>query len=315
VNTFWGCNTPEVAAIIRERSFSAFIVHGWSTFSFWQAMTACWRTATPLLVRGDSRLATPRPRWWRAFKAPVFRTFVPRFDAYLVVGRLTREYLLHYGADPARCFAAPHSVDNRFFAEASERLREQRRTLREHMGLSPAATVFLFVGRLIQGKDVDVFIDAIGDAAKTDAVAGLIVGDGPLRVEAEARARRKGAPVRFAGFLNQRAMAGAYAASDVLVVPSRSETWGLVVNEAMACGLPAVVSDGVGCAPDLVIPGSTGERFGIGDVETLSGHMTHLAADAVYRERLGGQAKAHVAEYDVSATVKGTLQAIQAVAA
>ena len=78
------------------------------------------------------------------------------------------------------------------------------------------------------------------------------------------RSRGRGAPVRLTGFLNQSEMAGAYALADVLAVPSATETWGLVVNEAMACGLPAAVSDAVGCAPDLVDDGRTGATYAAG---------------------------------------------------
>jgi glycosyltransferase involved in cell wall biosynthesis len=315
VNRFWGCNTPALPAMIRERRFDAFIVHGWATASFWQAMIACWRTRTPLLVRGDSRLATARAWWWRVLKEPLFRAFIPRFDACLVVGRAAREYLVHYGADPARCFDAPHAVDNQFFASTSDRLRPGRPGLRWTFGLSPGAIVFLMAGRLVDGKEPAVFVEAVARAARgCPQVAGLIVGDGPLRSDVEALSARLGAPVQFAGFLNQRGICDAYAASDVLVLPSKSETWGLVVNEAMACGLPAVVSDGVGCAPDLVEPGVTGEIFAVGDVDGLARHISRLAADAPYRATLGENARRHIAAFDVAAAAAGAVRAIRAVA-
>ena len=98
-----------------------------------------------------------------------------------------------------------------------------------------------------------------------------MVGDGPLRASMEQIVAGAGSPIRFAGFLNQTEMPRAYAASDALVLPSDGgETWGLVVNEAMASGLPAVVSDQVGCGPDLVLPAKTGETFPCGAVSELA---------------------------------------------
>jgi glycosyltransferase involved in cell wall biosynthesis len=314
VDAFWGCRTPELGGVIRDQRFDAFLVHGWNTCSYWQAITACWRTGTPVLVRGDSTLGTPRAGWWRAVKWPLYRAFIPRFDACLVVGARAREYFTHYGAKPARCFDAPHAVDNAFFANSAATWRSSRAALRQAFGLPEDATVFLFAGRLVDFKRVDVFIDALGRTARrTPAIAGLIVGDGPLRASLEAQASQTGAPVRFAGFLNQRAIGKAYASADALVLPSTAdETWGLVVNEAMASGLPAIVSSAIGCAGSLVINGETGEVFPEGDPGALARHLERLT-DAPYRERLAERARRHVDDFDVSVAVAGTLRALRAV--
>jgi glycosyltransferase involved in cell wall biosynthesis len=312
VNTFRGCDTPAIGAIIAAERFDAFIVHGWSTKSYWQAMRACWRTRTPILVRGDSQLATPRAWWWRAIKAPIFRAFIRRFDGYLVVGTRAGEYLRHYGADLARCFPAPHCVDNAFFSAAAATLRPARAAIRAAFDLPADVTVFLLAGRLVGVKRVDLFLEALGIAARTARVAGLVVGDGPLRAGLEARAAAIAAPIRFGGFLNQRAMPRAYAAADALVVASTSETWGLVVNEAMASGLPAIVSSGTGSAGDLVIAGRTGAIFATGDAADLARHMVALA-DPATRGALAAGAAAHVSAFGVPAAVAGTMRAIRAV--
>jgi glycosyltransferase involved in cell wall biosynthesis len=316
VNTFRGCDTPEIADIIRERAFDAFIVHGWSTESYWQAMIACWRTRTPILVRGDSQLSTPRAWWWRAVKTPLFRAFISRFDGYLIVGSRAEEYLLHYGARRSRCFSAPHCVDNHFFESAAGRLATSRADLRRDFGVPADTTVFLLAGRLVDIKRVDVFIEAIALASQeVPSIAGLVVGGGPLRSELEALARARGARVTFAGFLNQTSMPRAYVAADCLVVSSTAETWALVVNEAMACGTPAIVSEGTGCAGDLVKPGVTGEIFRTGDAASLAASMVAIASNAEYRQRLSTGAHAHVAAFDVSVAAAGTARAVRAVSA
>jgi glycosyltransferase involved in cell wall biosynthesis len=312
VNTFAGCHTPALAGIIRDRKFDAFIVHGWYTRSFWQAMIACWRTGTPILVRGDSTLGTPRASWWRLLKEPLFPLFISRFDGYLVVGDRAREYLVHYGANPSRCFNAPHSVDNQFFASLSNEARLERGGLRRHFGLPEHAVVFLFAGRFVDRKRPDWFVRAVARAAADDrTIAALVVGDGPLRARAEALARELKAPIQFAGFLNQTEMVRAYTVSDVLVVPSTWETWGLVVNEAMACGVPAIVSQGVACADDLVVQGVTGEVFPVDAEDALALSIARVARDAYYRDRLSRQSREHVAKYDITVAAEGTVRAIQ----
>jgi len=312
VSTFFGCNTPELPAIIANESFDGFIVHGWSTYSYWQAMRACWRSGTPVLVRGDSNLATPRSWWRRAVKEPLFRWFIPKFNGYLVVGTRTREYLLAYGADAATMFDAPHAIDNEFFRARADAVRANRAELRRDFGLPEDAVVFLFAGRVIDRKRPDLFIDAVREASmRAPSVYGLMVGDGPQRVQAERRAAN--APIRFSGFLNQSEMARAYVAADVLVVPSTWETWGLVVNEAMACGTPAIVSDGVACAGDLVVAGVTGEVFPAGDREALTACLVRCATDRAYRFGLAAGAVERVRRFDLSAATEGTVRALTAV--
>jgi glycosyltransferase involved in cell wall biosynthesis len=313
-DTFAGTNTPDVAGHIRRGRYDAFLVNGWYTRSLWQAIVACWRTGTPVLVRGDSHLGTARSGLRRAAKEVAYRAFVPRFDGYLVVGELARDYLLHYGADPARMDRVPHFVDAEYFrarATASDRA-----ATRASFGAGPDETVLLFAGKLLDVKRPSDLIEAAAVLrARGRAVRVVVVGSGALEADLRAQASRLGVPAHFAGFRNQSELPAYYAAADLLVLPSEGETWGLVVNEALACGTPAVVSDRVGCAPDLIVDadaGRTGAVFPFGDPAAL--------ADAVERviPSLGSPALAEAltrttAAYSLEAAVEGTLRAVRRV--
>ncbi len=295
VNTFWGCHTPDIGDIIRRRGFDAFIVHGWYTRSFWQAMTACWRARTrPSSCAATRAFRRRAPAGGGSSSARSSACSSPGSTATSSSASARVPISCHYGADPDRCFPAPHAVDNEFFASRAERARLDRPRIRSGLGLPDSAVVFLFTGRFIDRKRPEMFVRAVAAAAKQTArpIAGLMVGDGPLRKETESLVERLGAPVRFAGFLNQTEIVRAYVASDVLVVPSTWETWGLVVNEAMACGLPAVVTEGVGCAGDLVAPGVTGEVVPVDAGHDLTARIVRLAEDAEYRGRLSAEAPA-----------------------
>lgn len=316
VNSFGGCDTPEIARRIRAKHFDAFIVHGWYVKSYWQAIIACWQSGTPLLVRGDSHLATPRSRLKRQVKDGVYRAFLSRFDGYLAVGQMTREYYLHYGADPRKIFFAPHAVDNDFFARRADSLRPMRAALRAQWGLPDDALVFAAVGKLIPRKRPWDILRAIEAAAPdTPRLWGLMVGDGPQRAELEAAARAHPLPIAFTGFLNQTELPQAYAASDCLLLASDDDTWGLVINEGMASGLPALVSNLVGCAPDLVLPEQTGQQFPCGSVPALAGLLTRLGHAPDTLAAWGQQARQHIAHYSLDAAVAGTLQALAHVTA
>jgi glycosyltransferase involved in cell wall biosynthesis len=129
------------------------------------------------------------------------------------------------------------------------------------------------------------------------------------------RHRAEGLPVRFAGFLNQADIPAAYVAADCLVLPSDyGETWGLVVNEAMACGVPALVSDQVGSAVDLVSPGRTGDVFACADVDALARLLGRYAAEPDLLARMGAQARERVrSDYNFDRVVDGVLAALRSI--
>ena len=139
-----------------------------------------------------------------------------------------------------------------------------------------------------------------------------MVGDGKQKIECEEFVRRRKLPVTFTGFMNQTEIVRAYVASDCLVLPSDyGETWGLVVNEAMACGLPAIVSDRVGCHKDLICSGQTGEIFPFGDHNALAELLASLVSNPAKMRSMGKCAKQKVADYSVENAVKGCIEAIK----
>lgn len=307
LSTFRGSDTPDVGRNLRELRLDAVIVNGWHAKSCLQALWACRRLGLPCIVRGDSNALKPRPLHVRL----VHRVLLAQYAAFLTVGRSNAEFYRRNGVPEHKLFFGPHCVDNaRFLAQAGE-LQPQRAALRAAWGIPAQGCVFLFCGKLVPKKRPQDVVAAVGQARQAGVRAHLLVaGDGELRAACEAQARATGVPVTFAGFLNQTEVARAYVASDALVLPSdHGETWGLVVNEAMACGRPALVSDRVGCHADLVVPGQTGEVFAFGDVAALAELVQRLSGDPGGLAALGAGARARVAAYSVDALVKGTLEA------
>src|ERR1039458_3899483 len=257
---FAGFDTPEIADIIRRGQYDAVLINGWHYKSAWQAIWACWKSKVKVMVRGDSHLHTPRGIAKRAVKSLTYRRFIPRFDACLAAGKWSREYFLHYGALPEHIFFVPHAIDSTRFQIEANFLEPRRSQLRKEKGLHENAIVFMFSGKFVPKKRPLDFVCAIeGAARRNPRIEGLMVGDGPLRPECERLVRERNIPIRFTGFLNQSQIIGAYVVSDTLVLPSDGgETWGLVVNEAMACARTCIVSDRDGCGPGLVISPKTG---------------------------------------------------------
>lgn len=319
VDRFAGCDTPEIAEVVRAGRFDAFLVAGWHLLSYWQAIRACRRGGVPVLVRGDSHLGMSRSLAKRLVKEGLHRWLVRQFDGFLYVGRRNREYLLHYGADPGSLFFAPHFVDNAWFRARARAAAGERGTLRRSLGLAGHERVVLFAGRLVPFKRPGDLVRAItlvtAAAEGREGVRLVVVGSGPLQGPLRDLALAVQAPVVFAGFRNQTELPSFYDLADLIVLCSEgNETWGLAVNEAMACGTPAVVSHAVGCAPDLIDGGMTGAVFPMGDVQGLA---------ATIRAMLGRKADPAVqgaltekmAIYSVETAVEGVLAAADRVRA
>jgi glycosyltransferase involved in cell wall biosynthesis len=314
IGTFRGLDTPELRDLISGRRYDAVLTNGWHYKSAWQAMWSCWQSHVPVLARSDSHLRTERHAMKRYLKTVPYRWFIPRLDACLAVGRWSADYFVHYGADPTRVFIVPHAVDPSF-ENGSQALLSLRSEFRQTWGLGAAKIVFLFVGKFIPKKRPFDFLRAIQRASLLNPeIAGLMVGDGPLRGECESYVRELKVPVRFAGFQNQSQIVRAYIAADALVVPSDGRvTWGVVVNEAMTCGRPCFVSDRVGCAPDLIIPGETGFVFPLGEADVLSAQMLKCASYPEQLHTLGANARRRIIGYSVPVAVDGVLEAISRV--
>jgi glycosyltransferase involved in cell wall biosynthesis len=174
-----------------------------------------------------------------------------------------KEYLQWHGVPDHRIFHVPHAVDNQMFAAAAAPYQDPdvRAAARRRWGIEPDVFVALFVGKLVPSKRPLNVVRAVARLASGSTL--MVVGSGPLEGELRAEAARLGVDLRMIGFVNQSELGEQYGVADCLTLPG-PETWGLVVNEALAIGLPCVVSDAVGCAPDLIQDGETGYLYPLG---------------------------------------------------
>ena len=249
----------------------------------------------------DSRRDDAEREGWRE---AVKRALVGAFDAALVAGTPQRDYALELGIPPSHAFTPVDVVDNERFARLAAASRADR----------PAgdARRFLTVSRLTPRKGVDVLLEAYARYRDQtpDPWDLEVVGDGPERAALEATA---GPGVTFAGFVQGDAVGRAYGRADAFVLPSLADPWGLVVNEAMAASLPVVVSEGAGCAPDLVEPGRNGWTAPPGDAGALAACLSRVAdLEADARAAMGERSREIVAGYGLDDFCAGLWDAAQA---
>lgn len=269
-DSFTGADVGAVGDAIVATRPDAVIVPGWHSMFYLRAIAACRRAGIPVLYRGDSNLLSGPRGLTRLPWSIRTRAALKMFDGYLSVGTPIREYLRHFGAPEPLIFDSPHCVDNAYFASGAGRVSDNgaRDQARQEMGAGPDDFLVLFAGKFIERKRPMDVIQAAARLGRNVVVA--MAGNGPLMDATRDAAKRLDVRVAWCGFLNQAAMPGALAAADCVAVPSRWESWGLIVNEALAAGTPCVVSSGVAAAADLVRENVSGAVYQPGDVDGLA---------------------------------------------
>lgn len=313
VTAFSGCDTPGLFARLRRDRPDAVLVNGWVAKTCGQALWACRRLGIPCLVRGEANQLRPRAAW----KQGLHRLLLRQYAAFLAIGSANRDFYRFHRCREDRIFWAPYAVDNGYFAAQAAARSGRRAELRAAFGIPPEAVVFLFAGKLEDKKHPRDLLEAVARLpAELRAQAHvLIAGDGPLRGECELVARERNLRVSWAGFLNQARLPDAYAAADALVLPSDAgETWGLVVNEAMASGRPAVVSRAAGCCADLIVEAKTGHSFAARDVQGLAEVLAGYLRDPGLAARQGLAAADQIRSFSCEAAAAGIAAAVAACA-
>ncbi|MGH8443553.1 MAG: glycosyltransferase [Nevskiaceae bacterium] len=277
IERFWRCRSAEVAPLIERERPDTVVLGGWNLLVYWQALRAARRQGIPVLARTDSRSrpADSAPR--RALRTLALR----RFSGYLAAGVRSSEYLRSHGVAVTRIFVCPHTVDVERFARSRARSAQARASLRAGLGLPADSFIAVFVGRLIGLKRPGDLLEALAAARLPSRAQAVFVGSGPLAEGLARRAGELGVNARFAGFRNQSELPDWLAAADVLVLPSAAETWGMVVNEALAAGCPAIVSSGAGCAADFAAHAPAVRVYPAGDIAALARALEAAASTPV----------------------------------
>jgi glycosyltransferase involved in cell wall biosynthesis len=264
---------PSIVPRLRPDTMDVLVLFGWAYPTEWLAAAIAGARGIPYLLYTDTdvRDAAASKRLQRVRRA-VVGTLISRAAGALYTGIFNRDYYLHAGMPPERLWFSPMSVDNERFA-AGDRVASRRR-----LGLRPDVCYALFVGSMIERKRPVGLVEALARLQRRGLPAGAIfAGSGPLEHEIRHRASDLN-DVHFLGFVNQERLPHIYAAADIFVLPSTRDPRGTVVNEAMAAGLPVVVTHGTGVwgPGDLVQHGREGFVVAVGDDRALSEALDRL---------------------------------------
>jgi glycosyltransferase involved in cell wall biosynthesis len=296
--------------------FDALWVHGYATVNALHGMMAAKSLGIPVLLRAESWLRDrPRVPAQLAAKRLFFRALKHMIDGVLPIGSLNTEYWRYYFGTDVPLFLMPYAVDNDYFQQRSEAARTGRAELQTELGLDPSRPVILFASKLQTRKRCEDLLQAYinlspGDGREPDPYL-VIVGDGEERAALEARAAASGfSGIRFCGFRNQSELPRFFDLATVFVLPSRHEPWGLIVNEVMNAGRAVIVSDDVGCQPDLVTDGVEGCVFPAGDVAGLTAALHRVLDAPETAVDMGRRALERIKNWDFEEDVRGLRHAL-----
>lgn len=264
---FFGIRTPTLCKAIAEWGADAVLVIGWNNHAHLRAMRH-FKGRIPVFFRGDSTLLDDQSPWRAWLRRMVLHRIYSNVDVAISVGCASRDYFYFCGIPRARVAFAPHCIDNQRFADKQEDAEHQAGQWRKQLGIVDDAIVVGFAGKLIAKKDPAILIDAFIQCGMSAHL--VICGSGELETSLRNMAAKQ-ANIHFLPFQNQSLMPAVYRLFDVFVLPScgPGETWGLAINEAMACGRPVIASTKAGATADLVRSQFNGWQFTAGDKQDL----------------------------------------------
>jgi glycosyltransferase involved in cell wall biosynthesis len=278
-NGFFGLINFSLLKVLNKERGSTVIVHGWSYFTHVLAILYGSLIGCKVCVRGDNpfKLETLKSKKLRLLKKIVLRSLLFKFiDYFLYVGKQNKEYYKYYGVPDSKLIFTPHAVNNEKFRAEYEKLKDKKNVLREELRLPKDKFLILFAGKYISVKRPLDLLEAY-KLLDNDNCALVFMGDGELRDTMNDYILENNLKnVFLTGFKNQSEIAKYYTIADIFVLPSESETWGLVINEAMNFGLPIIASDMVGSNDDLVQESINGLIFKMGDTNDLEEKINTL---------------------------------------
>ncbi|MBB5345161.1 glycosyltransferase family 4 protein [Tunturibacter empetritectus] len=299
-----------------EPGFDLLWTHGYNMVNALHGMVAAKALGIPVLVRADMWLRDRARSGPKLLLKTLFFQFLKNMvDGVLPVGTLNIEYWRHYLGDDVPLFLMPYAVDNDYFQRRSQEAATTRDAFRRELGLDPGRPIILFASKLQQRKHCSDLIDAyeslINDETDRPRPYLLIVGDGEERAALEEQAKSRGLmDVRFCGFRNQSELPRFFDLASVFVLPARHEPWGLVVNEAMNAGRAVILSDDIGCQPDLVTDGVEGYVFPVRNVSALAEALRRVLATPESAAQMGQRALDRINAWSFEEDIQALRQAI-----
>lgn len=303
---FFGLINLEIFKELKNEKGNLLVIHAWNYLTHFLAIIYGKLAGLKICIRGDNPFnqeMSKNQNLIRLKKILLGKLLFKFIDYFLFVGVQNKKFYEFYGVHEKKLVFTPHAVDNDRFRVEYEKYKDKKNELRKELALPIYKTIILTSGKYIPQKRPMDLLKAF-HLLNNENTALIFLGEGELRGEMEAFIKTNNLKdVYLTGFKNQSEIGKYFAAADIFVLPSGSETWGLVVNEAMNFRLPIIVSDQVGCKDDLVIENVNGFIFEYSNIKHLTQKLKILLSDRVMRENFGNKSQEIIKKYSYSSIV------------
>lgn len=309
---FYGLINPGIIRLVAKSD--CCIIYGHAYISFWLAIATAKLLGKSLLLGTDATSLQSHyggSNWKSSLKKKVFPFLYNHIaDLVLVPSTAAKRFICSLGVAEERVALTPYVVDNEAIAAIAA--ATNRKKIRAEWQIPEDATVAVFCAKFLPRKRPQDALQAFAQANAPNSYL-VMVGDGPVWDSLQSEAEQLGIKdrVRFIGLVKYSHLPEVYAASDVLVFPSEHEPYGLPVNEAMICGIPAIVSDRVGAGIDLVENDKTGFVYPCGDVDALAAVLRRVLSDRERLKRMGEAARQRIANWSPRENAEATILAVE----
>ncbi len=310
---FWSLVVPQVWKELRSGRYDVLWLHGHNYAANLIALLAAKTAGIPVMMRCETHLGLARGSIKSRLRRPVIGALYRSCDRFLAIGSANAAFYRAMGVPDRKIFLVPYSVDNDRFVQSAKLTDEQRAEIRRRYKVPVKQPAVLYAAKFTRRKRPGDLLEAVRRLKQDTDRPFTVVMVGSGELERELRifcAQHALDNVVFTGFVNQAELPAVYGASDVFVLPSEHESWGLAVNEAMCAGLPVVVSREVGCTPDLVKDGINGYMPAAGDVDSLARALRRLIEDEDLRRRQGQASLTRIQQWGYRQCLEGVRSAL-----
>lgn len=297
---------------LTQEDYSLIHIAGWANLACLYALFLGKIKKIPVAIESDTPLNKNKTIWKKVIKNMCYPMLFKLPSIFLPGGTRQSKYFQHYGVDVNKLVLTNMTIDVDHIQRAILHIKDEERiALRNNLGALPGNIVFLYVGRFLELKGIKELIEAF-KALQASHIKLWLVGSGGLENYIR-HAAQTDENIRYIGRESGNRLIQIYYAADVFVLPSNAESWGLVVNEAMATENALIVSENVGCVDDLIIHEKTGLLVPAKNIMALTKAMERLIANPLERERLSREAKKHISSWTLANEAKNVIHAWQRV--
>ncbi len=299
---------PSLWKLLTQGNPDVVICGGYQHPSYLVAFLYCKLFKKKFILWCESHEKSVRVKWPLA---QFYRKYISKKASRCIVpGKSSFQYMKSFGIPEEKIKTARNAVDNELFSNKVIEVRKTKEEIKQNRGYPKR--ILVSVGRLLHYKGFMTLIEAYEKLKDKESIGLVLVGDGPDEEEFKQYCKKNNLKnVFFEGFKQQEELPFYYGISDVFIMPSFRDEWGLVLNEAMACGLPVIVSEDIGSAPDLVLEGQNGYLFKPGDVSQLLAKIKLLINDRDLCSKMGEKSLEIIAQNSPEICAEGFLETIE----